>query len=83
MRAQELSAEAYLEWYEAHVAETLAVRDKIWGREQYGNPLYYYHDGLAIYNRQQHELHTIPSRPQQKVPEHACYAYLRPKQLQY
>ena len=51
MRAQELSAAAYLEWYEAHVAETLAVRDKIWGREQYGNPLYYYHDGLAIYNR--------------------------------
>jgi hypothetical protein len=35
MRAQELSAAAYLEWYEAHVAETLAVRDKIWGREQY------------------------------------------------
>lgn len=51
IRAQELIAMAYLEWYEDHVAKTLAVRDKIWGREQYVSPLYYYKDGLAIYNR--------------------------------
>jgi hypothetical protein len=54
-----------------HIQETFWFEDAI----RYAAQLHF--------EAEQHELHTIPSRPQQKVPEHACYAYLRPKQLQY